>query len=405
VSLRIPARWAVMGVFILSSALNYLDRQILAALAPLLREEFRLSNADYGLVLTAFSVTYALCSPGAGLLLDRFGLNRGISVGVTAWSLAGMATGLVRGLPELVACRAALGAAESCGVPAVAKAIHRYLLPAERALGNALSQIGLSAGAILAPPLATWFALRHGWRPAFVFTGALGLIWVPLWLWASKKAPPVEPAGTAAAMARQAGVLLRDLRLWAFVAANILSMPVYTLWSNWTTLFLKDAQGATLVEANLLAPIPNFFAYAGGLAGGYLSLRWIRRGAAALDARRRACMLSAAAMLATVAVPWMPGPGWAAAAISLSFFSITAWSVNLYTMPLDAFGGRHAAFAVSLLTGAYGAMQALVSPLIGATIDRFGYGPVCAVAAVLPAAAYGILHLTRNLRGCPLSHS
>lgn len=397
----IPLRWAVIGVFILSSALNYLDRQILAALAPLLREEFRLSNADYGLVLTAFSITYALCSPAAGLLLDRFGLNRGISVGVTAWSLAGMATGLVRGLPDLVICRAALGAAESCGVPAVGKALHRYLLPAERALGNALSQIGLSAGAILAPPLATWFALRHGWRAAFWFTGALGLLWVPLWLWVSRRADAVAPEREERPRLSELRALLRDWRLWGFVAANVLSMPAYTLWSNWTTLFLKEAKAATLVEANLLAPIPNFFAYAGGLAGGLLSLRWAQAGMPALDARRRVCALSAVALLTTAFVPWMPGAAWATAAISLSFFSITAWSVNLYTMPLDAFGGRHAAFAVSLLTGAYGAMQALVSPAIGATIDRYGYGPVCAVTAVLPAAAYGILHLTRNLRGCP----
>jgi ACS family hexuronate transporter-like MFS transporter len=189
--------------------------------------------------------------------------------------------------------------------------------------------------------------------------------------------------------------LLRDVRLWGFVAANILSMPVYTLWSNWTTLFLKDAQGATFVHANLLAPVPNFFAYAGGLAGGWLSLKWAGAGVPALDARRKVCRVSALLLLATAAVPWMPGPGWATAAISLSFFAITAWSVNLYTMPLDAFGGRHAAFSVSLLTGAYGAMQAVISPLIGATIDKFGYGPVCIVAAILPLAAYGTLSRTR----------
>jgi ACS family hexuronate transporter-like MFS transporter len=392
----------VMGVFVLSSALNYLDRQILAALAPVLRAEFSLTNAGYGMVLAAFSITYAVSSPLAGLLIDRFGLNRAISAGVGLWSMAGVATGFARGLPGLVGCRAVLGAAESCGVPAVGKALHRYLLPGERALGNAFSQIGLSLGAIAAPPLAVWFALHYGWRSAFVFTGVLGLAWIPLWLWASRKAavegplPGVEVGLDAARVGACATTrLLRDVRLWGFVAANILSMPVYTLWSNWTTLFLKDAQGATFVHANLLAPIPNFFAYAGGLAGGWLSLQWTRAGTPALDARRKVCRVSAFLLLATAAVPWMPGPGWATAAISLSFFAITAWSVNLYTMPLDAFGGRHAAFSVSLLTGAYGAMQAVISPLIGATIDKSGYGPVCIVAAILPLAAYGILSRTR----------
>jgi len=106
--------------------------------------------------------------------------------------------------------------------------------------------------------------------------------------------------------------------------------------------------------------------------------------------------VSAAALLATAAVPWMPGAAWAVLAISFSFFSIVAWSVNLYTMPLDAFGGARAAFSVSMLTGAYGAMQAVVSPLIGAMIDRHGYSSVIVLSAVTPMLGYGILHLTRQ---------
>ncbi len=388
-------RWAVIGVFVLSSALNYLDRQILAALAPLLRTEFHLSNAGYGLVLAAFSVAYAACSPAAGLLIDRFGLNRGVSVGVGLWSLAGVATGFVRNLGGLVTCRVVLGAAESSGVPAVGKALHKYLPSKERALGNAVSQVGLSVGAILAPPLATFFALRYGWRSAFLATGLAGFCWIPLWLWVSRKAPAVvaEPLRISGVK-----VLLRDMRLWGFVVANVLSMPVYTLWTNWTTLYLKDVHGLTLVKANLLAPVPAFFAYAGGIFGGWFSLQWIAKGTEALEARRRVCLVSASVLLLTAAVPLMPGPVWTTAAISLSFFSIAAWSVNLYTMPLDAFGGEKAAFSVSLLTGAYGAMQAVVSPMIGSSIDRFGYNPVFLAVAITPAAAYGILHLTRQKR-------
>jgi ACS family hexuronate transporter-like MFS transporter len=391
----VPLRWVVIGVFVLSSALNYLDRQILAALAPLLRSEFRLSNAGYGALVAVFSIAYAVSSPLAGLLIDRFGLNRGISAGVGLWSLASVATGFVRSLPGLMSCRAVLGAAESSGVPAAGKALYKYLLAKERALGNALSQIGLNVGAIIAPPLATWFALRHGWRSAFVFTGLAGFCWIPLWLWVSRKAPAQAPSRQGAPGISS---LLHDGRLWGYVAANVVSMPVYTLWTNWTTLYLNEAHGMTLAGANMLAPIPSFFAYIGGLAGGWLSLRWIGAGEDAVEARRRACLASAVALLATAAVPLMPGPGWATVAISFSFFSIAAWSVNLYTMPLDAFGGARAAFTVSLLTGAYGAMQAVASPLIGAMIDKYGYGPVFVIVAVLPMAAYGILHVTRAAR-------
>jgi MFS transporter, ACS family, hexuronate transporter len=391
----VPIRWVVMSVLVLSSALNYLDRQILAALAPLVRAEFHLTNADYGQLLAVFSITYAISSPLAGLLIDRAGLNRGVSTGVGLWSLAGIATGLTRSFTGLLGCRAVLGAAESAGVPCVAKALHRYLPAKERALGNALSQIGLSIGSILAPVIATWFALRYGWRSAFLFTGTLGFLWIPLWLWVSRKAPEVEP-GTASAARLALPSLLRDKSLWAFVAANVASMPVYTLWSNWTTLYFRDVHGLSLVEANTLAPIPNFFAYAGGLTGGWLSLHLIGRGMKPLEARRRACLASAVALLITAAVPVMPGPLWATLAISLSFFSITSWSVNLYTMPLDAFGGARAAFSVSLLTGAYGAMQALVSPLFGSIIDHHGYTPVILASALTPLVAYGILHVTRR---------
>ena len=238
-------------------------------------------------------------------------------------------------------------------------------------------------GAIVAPPLATWLALRHGWRSAFIFTGAVSLCWIPLWLWVSRKAPAA--AGEHEGLSDLSS-LLRDRRLWGFVAANVVSMPVYTLWTNWTTLYLEDVHGLTLVKANLLAPVPSFFAYAGGLAGGWLSLRWISRGWEALEARRRACLVSAVALLSTAAVPLMPGPMLSIAAVSFSFFS------------LDAFGGARAAFSVSLLTGAYGAMQAVISPLIGTMIDRYGYGPVLLTAAVTPMLAYGILHVTRQPR-------
>ena len=136
-------RWVAIGVFLFSSTLNYLDRQLLAAVAPLLRGEFHLTNEDYGLLLTGFSVLYALAAPFAGLFIDRVGLNAGISTAVAVWSLAGMSTGFANGLGGLLASRAALGAAEAAGVPGTGKANATYLAPQELALGTAASQIGL----------------------------------------------------------------------------------------------------------------------------------------------------------------------------------------------------------------------------------------------------------------------
>jgi ACS family hexuronate transporter-like MFS transporter len=379
----------MLAVFVLSTAINYLDRQTLATLAPLLRSEFKLSNTHYGLILTAFSATYAVSAPCAGWLIDRLGLNRAISLAVALWSAAGIATGFTKGLAGLVGCRAVLGAAEAAGIPAAGKAIHRYLRPAERALGNALNQGGVSLGLMLAPPLATWLAMRFGWRQAFVATGALGLLWIPLWNKLARRPDdsPAEPAPGGAE-------ILRDPRLWAFMAANALSMTGYSLWTNWTTLYLVEVHRLTLVQAAWYAWIPALFAGAGGAAGGWLSLRWVEAGVPAAQARARACLAASVLALGGALLPFAPSPAWAAAGISLAIFAVAAFSVNMYTMPLDIFGGARAAFAVSMLVASYGAVQAVVSPAIGAVVDVWGYAPVSVAAAVLPLAAWGVLAWT-----------
>jgi len=384
-------RWVVLAVFVLSSAINYLDRQSLATLAPLVRSEFHLSNTHYGLILTAFSLTYAAGAPLAGLLVDRIGLNRAISLAIGLWSLAGIGTGFTRGLTGLVGCRAALGIGEAAGIPAAGKAIHQYLRPAERALGNALNQAGVSLGLILAPPIATWLALRAGWRSAFVATGVLGLLWIPAWNWAARRAGAVSPKPAAAAEL----AILHDPRVWSFVAANALSMIGYSLWTNWTTLYLVDVHHLSLRQAAWYAWIPPLFAMAGGFIGGWLSLRFIQRGIAAARARFRVCLLASIVALVTAAVPAAPTAAWAAAGISLSILAVSAFSVNMYTLPLDTFGGARAAFAVSLLVASYGAVQAIVSPAFGRLIDLYGYAPVTSIAAFMPLAASAVLWITR----------
>src|SRR5580704_11010956 len=189
-------RWWILTVFVLSSSINYLDRQSLSSLAPLLRAEFQLSREQYGWILGAFSITYAASAPFAGMFIDRIGLNRGISLAVGLWSCAGIATGFTTGLGGLLGCRAALGVAEAGGVPAAGKAVHTYLRPPERAMGNAINQAGVSLGAILAPPVATWIAVQYGWRMAFVLTGVLGLLWIPLWNITARGAPSA-PKGSS----------------------------------------------------------------------------------------------------------------------------------------------------------------------------------------------------------------
>ncbi|MEX2264106.1 MAG: MFS transporter [Bryobacteraceae bacterium] len=383
----IANRWVVLGVFVLSSTLNYLDRQALATLAPMLLEEFRLSNTDYGVVVAAFSITYAAAAPLAGLLIDRIGLTRGISLAVGLWSAAGICTGFVRGLGDLLAFRMVLGLGEAGGIPAAGKAISIYLKPGERALGHSLNQAAVSLGLILAPPLATWLAISYGWRSAFVATGLMGLIWIPLW-WRVRRVVPIAEERIEESH-RLAGPL-RARRLAALAFANGLSMVIYSLWTNWPVLFLVDRYRLTLVEAAWLVWIPPVFLAAGGMAGGWLSFRAMQAGVPAVRARTAACLAASGLALITAAVPFLPNAGWAAAAICVSVFSVGAFSVNMYSMPIDEFPAR-AAFAVSVLVSGYGLMQTVVSPGIGYLIDGYGYQPVCALAALTPAAACGVL--------------
>ncbi len=391
----IPLRWVVVGVFVLATALSFLDRQVLAAMAPQLRAEFGLSYEQFGWVVSAFSLAYALSAPFSGLLVDRLGLNRGILLSVGLWSIAGMSTGLVGGFGALLACRAALGVAEAGGIPASGKAFALYLLPRERALGGGLNQIGISLGLVASPLISAWLGVHYGWRAPFIATGALGFLWIPLWLRTVRRVPPAGEMAAPPAVASMLG----DHRLWGLTVANVFAMTGYSLWTNWTTVFLVTAHGMTQATANRrLAWVPPLFASLGGLAGGWLSSRWAAGGHDLLAARRRVAWMSAAALLLTAVVPLMPTPGLATAAVSWSFFWSLALSVNIYALPLDVFGAHRAAFGVSALTFSYGLMQTFVSPLFGRVIDRAGFAPLCVAAAVLPLAAAVILEGTVRKR-------
>lgn len=384
-------RWAAIAVFTLASSLSYLDRQLLAALAPTIQQEFHLSSAEYGLIVSAFSIVYALGAPLSGVFLDRAGLNLGMCLSVGLWSLAGIATGVTSGFRALLGCRAWLGLAESAGIPGHGKANALYLPASERTLGAAMAQIGLSIGLIIAPLLDTLVAAQYGWRAAFVFTGLLGFFWIPAWLVTSRAVPSTPLTKTPATSPT---TLFLDRRFWLLAVANGFGMTVYSLWTNWTTKFLVATHHLTQQQANTqYAWMPPVFAAAGGFLGGFLSLRLINRGIAPSAARLRVIFISAIALFATGLPPLLPTPALAVAAVCWSFFWIVAFSSNFYALPLDYFGPERAATGVAALTSAYGLMQTVVSPLIGAGVDHYGFTPVCAAIATLPLLSWIIVRL------------
>lgn len=386
-------RWLAVGMFALFTALNYLDRQTLAALAPQLKTEFRLSNEDYGWLQSAFNFVYAFVAPLAGLLIDRLGLHRGAILSILAWSAAAAATGWVDSYTGLLACRMLLGAAEAGGIPAFGKAAASYLAPKERALGTGVNSLGVSLGSLGAPLLAGSVAAVYGWRAAFVAGGVLGLFWIPLWLLVQRRAPlPRLPAGRPVATPFE---MLRDVRLWALIGGNALAMTTYGLWVTWTTIFLVKRYGLTQTEANLhYAWIPPVVAAFGGVLGGWIALRLIGGGATVMAARSRVILWGSLAVLITLAVPLMPTPALATAMVSLSFFFTMAVSANVYALPQDLFGPERTAFAVSAITSGYGLMLTFYNPLIGRLVDQYGFYLACVLSAALPLCGWLLLHRT-----------
>jgi ACS family hexuronate transporter-like MFS transporter len=372
----LPWRWAAVSVFIISSTLNYLDRQLLVFLAPLIIRDLHLDQTRFGLLISAFSIAYAASSLITGWFLDKVGINKAISLAIGWWSIAATCTAVTRGLAGLAICRAALGVGESAGVPAVGKLNGIYLKREERALGAAANQIGLSLGAIVAP-LWIGVAIVYGWRIPFVLTGLMGFIWIPLWLGVNRFIPAQYADQEIAATPGLREVsLLGDRSMILLIIANVLWMGSYSLWSNWTTLYLVHVHHLTLKQTASYVWIPPLISNLGGFFGGWLSLRLIRHGHNTVAARRSAIWFSAAGFLITLLLGFAPNASWATAIISVSFFFSLSGSVNIYALPIDIFGPARSGLAIAALTCSFGILQTVISPIIGFLGDHQLYREV-----------------------------
>ncbi len=394
----IPARWVAIVVFVFAAVLNYLDRQILATMVDIWRahQDFAFSYDDYGLLLSVFSIAYAASALFVGWFIDRAGLNRGAAWAVALWAVASFGTGASHSVRRKHMAKSGRTPAQEFLKPARsrrhAKAVAAATsLPRERAVGQAMSQLGLSLGAGIAPAFAVYFSYRYSWHWAFYAAGLLSLAWIPMWLATARSIAPVAP--TAAGAATHSFGLLRDPRLWALMIANALGMALYSLWANWAPTYLVRVHHLTPPEASHYTWIVPLAGYLGALLGGAISWRLVRSGHSPVAARKRACFISAVFLLATMAVPMLPNPALATAGMSFSFFWVCAWSTNHYTLPIDIYGAGRAAFAGASLVMAYGVMQSLISRPLAAVIENYGFAPVCLAFAWLPILSYLLVHL------------
>jgi len=390
--MRLPVRWIALTVFVLSAVLNYLDRQILATMAEIwtTRHDFGFTPADYGHLVQYFSIAYAATALFIGSFIDRVGLNRGATISVFVWAIASFGTGMSHSIHELLLWRIVLGAAEASGVVAVGKAVSLYLYPKEQAVGQAMGQMGLSLGAGLAPGFAVYFAYNYDWRWTFYVVGCLSLLWIPVWLLTSRWVPPV--AGIAHRVRTNSFRLIKDPKLWGLMFGNFFAMTVYSLWSNWPPRYLVRMHHLSPAETAHYTWIVPICGYFGAMVGGSISWQLIHRGMTPVAAHKRCCMVAAVLLMSTAAIPLMPTPFLATLGMCISFFLVTAWSTNHYTLPIDIYGPARSAFGVSALILAYGLMQFVVSSPLASFTERYGFAPVCIVFAFMPLLSYTIVH-------------
>lgn len=391
-------RWWMIGLIMLGSMINYLTRSTLAVAAPTLLKELNIGTQQYSWVVATFQGAIML-QPLCGYVLDVIGLKRGYALFAVAWSLTSMAHGLAHTWQMLAGLRGLLGLAEGSANPAGMKATAEWFPAKERGLAGGIYNIGASFGSMLAPPLVAFAILQYNWQSAFVITGALGLVWVTMWLWLyhpPEKHPSLSSAefdyiaagqekhlrhdGTRPAVLS----LLRRRNFWGIALPRFLADPTWGTLTFWMPLYLSQTRGWDLKQIALFAWLPFLAADIGCLFGGTFSL-WLQRywRVSLIDSRRAAFSLGAVMMLGVGFVGFVKSPYAAIALLSLAGFAHQTLSVTVITMSSDLFKKNEVA-TVAGMAGTFGnAGLLLFSLLIGALVVKIGYTPFFICLALL----------------------
>jgi len=404
-------RWWIAGLLFLATVINYVDRQCLSVLAPVLRDEFGMTNADYSRIVSAFMLAYLIMQTGSGRLMDWLGTKAGFAVCILWWSAAAMLHAAARSAVQLGLFRFLLGLGEAGNWPGAVKAVSEWFPARERAFAIGLFNSGSTVGATVAPPLVAWLALGYGWRNAFLITGALGFFWLVLWLVLYRRPqehPWLRPAELEWIRSGQEQARLgerirwRSLfgyrEVWGLVLGRMLADPVWWFYVFWLPEYLKRERDFSLAMIGYFAWIPFLAADIGNLTGGALSGMLLKRRVPVLRARKAVMLVCALLMLAGIPAVRV-GEAWAAVAlISLVTFAYSAWAANILTLPADLFPPQIVA-SVSGLSGTGAAAGGMIFTLItGYVVDRFSYLPVFTAAGLMPLASFALIAWGVRLR-------
>ncbi|HTQ57828.1 MAG TPA: MFS transporter [Bryobacteraceae bacterium] len=395
-------RWYICGLLFFATTINYVDRQVLGLLEPFLAKEMGWREAQYGWIVFAFQLAYALTMPIAGRLVDWAGTRLGYAVAVACWSLAAMAHALARNAMGFGLARFGLGLSESANFPAAISTVADCFPQKERALATGIFNSGANIGAILAPLIVPPLAIHYGWRWAFVATGAAGLLWVLLW-WSSLRGRPLQQSAKRPA-ALPVRELLHRRATWAFILGKFLTDPAWWFYLFWLPGFLHRAYGLDLAHLGLPVIIVYQFSAIGSVGGGWIPSALLKHGWTPNRAREAALLICALVVTPVILAGHTHGNMWLAVTlVGLATAGHQGFSANLYTLASDFSPPGAVASVVGLggLAGAVGGM--LIAPTVGYWLDWSHnlYAPLFVIAGSVYLAAVAVIHWIepQKLRG------
>jgi len=366
-------RWTICTLVFFATTVNYLDRQVIGILAPLLKEELGIGEADYGYIVMAFQGAYAIGMLIAGRVIDKLGTKVGYALAFVGWSLAAIGHAFAKGGFGFGVARAFLGFTEAGNFPAAIKTTAEWFPKRERALATGIFNSGTNVGAIVAPLVVPWLAINWGWQMAFIATGAIGLIWLIFWFIfyevpeKQKRLSQGELAyinsDNEEEIAEQIpwAKLLKYRQTWAFFVGKFLTDPVWWFYLFWIPKWLADVRGLDIKQFGLPLVVIYTGTTVGSIFGGWLSSALIKRGWA-VHRSRATTMLIFAFLVVPIVFAQAAGIGfWSAIAlITLAAASHQAWSANIFTTVSDMFPKK----AVASVTGIGGFAGAIGGMLI-----------------------------------------
>ena len=398
-------RWVICAVLLLGVTKNYMDRQVIAVLKPTLQPKLGWSEVDYGHLVSAFQLAYAIGMLAVGRLIDVVGTRAGYAIAMVAWSLASMAHGLMSSFRGFLGARIALGFGEAGVFPASIKAVAEWFPKKERALATGIFNAGTNLGAILAPFLVRWINARWGWRPAFFLIGGLGFVWVLLWAWLYRR-PEKHSSCSEAELAyirsdppeTQQKIpwleLLPHRQTWAFVVGKFLTDPIWWFYLFWIPDFLQRQHGLALAQIGWPIAVIYVMADFGSVAGGWLSSFLIRRGRTINFSRKVAMLACAIAVLPIIAAPRLASTWSAVLVIGLAAAAHQGFSANIFTLTSDMFPAKAVGSVVGIggMAGAIGGM--LIAEAVAHILQWTGsYAVPFAIAGSAYLIALFCIHL------------